>query len=543
MSAIPPTVVALHRPAAVSGVSAAGARLARLPAPHTPWRPLVIGEAITPKVLAASPLADAPGLEVVSWDPGTPAVEQVLLVRDALRRLGATVVVPNDLPHGFAAAGLDHLRGVRAAAWCHADSHDGDELFLRCGELANAWRAVSDRADARLRALGVPLAGGGGIMPVCVEVPGAPAPMPAPPGGAAGAPLRLLYAGRLEKFHKRCLDLAALADELAMRGVAFELTIAGSGPAEAELRGRVAAHAAAGRVRLLGPVALARIPALLAACHVGVLVSGSEGMPTAVMETMAAGRPMAITTGCGGAVGVVRDGVEGLVVPVGAMDTLAAHLSVLASEPARLASMGAAAHAVARRLFTPAARGPSYDAFIAEAAARPARFGAGQGAGVRDAWSRVLAALEAIGPCGEGDLADLAAAWRAEIGAPMSLDLPRTLPGRDSPAERLLRAALGRLRTQGLCRVALYGAGAHTRKVARVVASSPEIVGVIDDAAEADGGPAGLVHGLPIVPPHALHRLRVQAIIVSSDEHEREMLPKARAWAGTRPVVGLYHAA
>lgn len=66
------------------------------------------------------------------------------------------------------------------------------------------------------------------------------------PGGVApashsvvhdpAAPLRIGYVGRLEQLQKRALDLVALTKELERRGIEIDLTIAGAGTAEEELR-------------------------------------------------------------------------------------------------------------------------------------------------------------------------------------------------------------------------------------------------------------------------------------------------------------------
>lgn len=66
------------------------------------------------------------------------------------------------------------------------------------------------------------------------------------PGGVApatrfvvhdrAAPLRIGYVGRLDQVQKRALDLIAFTAELQRRGVAFHLTVAGTGAVEGELR-------------------------------------------------------------------------------------------------------------------------------------------------------------------------------------------------------------------------------------------------------------------------------------------------------------------
>ena len=58
-----------------------------------------------------------------------------------------------------------------------------------------------------------------------------------------GAPLRVIYAGRLEQHQKRVVDLIVIAAALQTRGVAFTLTIVGDG---VELRTDEGARRAAG---------------------------------------------------------------------------------------------------------------------------------------------------------------------------------------------------------------------------------------------------------------------------------------------------------
>ncbi len=600
-------VVTVHRAQAFSGVSAAGARLARLVAPHTPWRPLVIGADVTPEALATTPLANAPGLECVTWPSGTDPVRQVLMVRDRLRKLGAAVVVPNDLPHAFIAAALDAHRGTRCAAVLHGSYPVADDLYRRCLPLADAWRAVSPEIAATARGWSAPDTAPG-VITIGLDVPETPPPLarPLPPA----RPLRILFAGYLDAMNKRASDLADLADELHGLGARFLLTIAGDGPARASLERHAAAHIADGRVVVLGPVPQHFMGSLYEAHDVLVLVSRAEGWPLVVMEALGAGRPAAITSGCGGATRVVRDGVDGIVVQTGDMRTLAARLAALCQSPHALEEMSREAHAAARKHLDLRALAPTYDAFIAEALARrldsaasdPAR----RAAILAERWSHILAALELIGPC---DPAVLAAAWLADMHAPplaLHLDahavdlaerfapvadrigcvvcaddqdapahwlgwdvlraselepgtlvlsrdaralglfpegigtIELSLPDLPGPgAERLLYAA-ERLRAKGCTRLALYGAGRHTRRLVRALEKVPEIIAIIDDRAGTEGGPAARLWGLPVVSPQDGLALGLDAVIISSDEHETAMLGGAARWAGAVPVIPLY---
>ncbi len=525
-------VVGIHRPAAVSGVSASGVRLAALPEPHVPWRPLVIGETVDgdpQRLLQVSPLRDVPGVVSCAWKPGTDVHARLAMIRAALREMRADVVVPNDLCEGFVAAALEP--DVAIAAWYHADHYDGDELLLRCGELADAWRTVSDRGQRRVLARraewGLSIRGVGGVMPSCVTVTQRPRPV-----RPADGTLSLLYAGRLEKQTKRVLDLVQLVAAIRGSGVPVRLTIAGDGPAGDELRVAALAAGVLGSFDFRGVVPLGSMPALIDASDALVLVSASEGMPTVVMEAMAAGRPVAITIGCGMAASVVHHGINGVIAPTGDMRMLGGALAS-AFRAGSLGAMGAAAHATALSAFSPAAMGPAYDAFVREASeGRAAREPAAQ------RWSAILAAVESIGGVRPGDVARIAAEFEGLHGiAPGSL--PTALPARPGPSARLMEAAVGKLAGLGAGRIALYGAGRHTEKAASVIAAETRIVCFIDDRAGTRGFPAEVM-GRPVWSPRDALAAGIDAVIINSDEHEREMLPRARGWAGAIPVIGLY---
>src|SRR5262249_25755609 len=85
--------------------------------------------------------------------------------------------------------------------------------------------------------------------------------------------------------------------------------------------------------------------------HVAMLLSYREGLPKALVEAAAAGRPIIASdvTGCRE---VVRGGVEGLLVPLGDADAAARALARLAADAELRARLGAAANARFRERFT-----------------------------------------------------------------------------------------------------------------------------------------------------------------------------------------------
>lgn len=82
------------------------------------------------------------------------------------------------------------------------------------------------------------------------------------------------------------------------------------------------------------------MPALLASSHIVCLPSYREGLPKALTEAAAAGRPI-VTTDVPGCRDVVRDGDSGILVPPRDHNALAAALERLIADPELRARMGA----------------------------------------------------------------------------------------------------------------------------------------------------------------------------------------------------------
>jgi glycosyltransferase involved in cell wall biosynthesis len=84
------------------------------------------------------------------------------------------------------------------------------------------------------------------------------------------------------------------------------------------------------------------VSSLLAVTDIAVLASEREGSPLAVLEYMAAGCAV-VATRVGGIPGLIRDGVEGVLVPPDDPVALAVSIGQLAGDPARRAELGSAA--------------------------------------------------------------------------------------------------------------------------------------------------------------------------------------------------------
>lgn len=100
------------------------------------------------------------------------------------------------------------------------------------------------------------------------------------------------------------------------------LTIAGEGPDRARIESRIAALSLADHVTMLGHVADVR--PLLDAAHALVLSSDYEGVPAAVTEALAAGRPVAATDCCASMGWLLGEGAFGALALIGDAEALAA---------------------------------------------------------------------------------------------------------------------------------------------------------------------------------------------------------------------------
>ncbi|WP_449267455.1 glycosyltransferase [Frigoriglobus tundricola] len=152
---------------------------------------------------------------------------------------------------------------------------------------------------------------------------------------------RLVCVGRLAE-QKGQLVLLDAAARLAARGVDFQLVLAGDGPMRPQIDAAIAAQGLGSRVRVTGWLSNDAVRAEIAAARLFVLPSFAEGLPVVLMEALALGRP-AITTYVAGIPELVRDGVNGWLVPAGDPVALADVIaSALQIEPARLEEMGRA---------------------------------------------------------------------------------------------------------------------------------------------------------------------------------------------------------
>lgn len=146
-----------------------------------------------------------------------------------------------------------------------------------------------------------------------------------PPSERPAGVARIVAVGSL--IPRKALDVLLRAGAiLAAADKRFEIVLAGSGPERAKLQSQAEDLGLADRVTFLGDVA--DVPRLLATAHVLAHPSRNEGLSNAILEAMAEGVPV-VACPVGAAPEIIEDGRNGLLVPVGEPQAMAAALGRL----------------------------------------------------------------------------------------------------------------------------------------------------------------------------------------------------------------------
>lgn len=197
-------------------------------------------------------------------------------------------------------------------------------VFARCGAVMvqsqrAKWRFVSalPEAEAKLR-----------VQPnwVCLDDY-----LAIPPSENYSTKIKVLYLGWLVPVKGIDVLINAVARfRSLMDGIEF--SVCGSGVLEAACRRRVAELGLGNIIRFEGWVSGEDKLAALRSCDVLVLPSRNEGMPNAVAEAMAAGRPV-VASDVGGVADLIGDNERGILVPPEDPRALAEALHRIATDP------------------------------------------------------------------------------------------------------------------------------------------------------------------------------------------------------------------
>jgi glycosyltransferase involved in cell wall biosynthesis/MoaA/NifB/PqqE/SkfB family radical SAM enzyme len=343
----------------------------------------------------------------------------------------------------------------------------------------------------------------------------------APPTGR-----RVLFVGRLEKRKGVDTLAAAVPRVLAQVPDATFRLIGGdtmTGPGGGSMRRHLESSltpAVRARVEFVDALPHADLAREFAAAALCVFPSVFENYPNVCLEAMAAGRAAIVSANSGM---VEMTGDAGIACPPGDPGALAERIVALLDDPDRAARLGVRAFARVREVADPRVVADRRAAFYRETIARPRRSLAEKLAGAPPG---ILARALPI-------LTGLAVA-----------DLRRAAAAGDSRApgvDRLVRV-LERGRARGWSRVVLYGGGAHTRRLLaddeEIRATGVAVVAIADASPDLRGN---TVAGVPVIAPDAVVALRPDAVVVSSDAHEREIVRQATPIAAAGiPVETLY---
>ncbi len=154
--------------------------------------------------------------------------------------------------------------------------------------------------------------------------------------------LRIGYAGRIQEYQKRILDLQRLAVDLSQCRGHYCFEIAGDGTHLAELQDYFKHnHFDNLTVNFLGLLGAEAVADLWSSVDVGILFSSHEGLSISMIESMAAGC-VQVLTDVSGVGDTVTPGMNGFVHAVGDTKAMAASLQTLLTQPDLLNRMSAA---------------------------------------------------------------------------------------------------------------------------------------------------------------------------------------------------------
>jgi len=290
-------------------------------------------------------LAGAAGSPHVLWRTAALFPKSVLLA-DRLARRGVRHVHAHFATHpATAALAVSRLAPIDFSFTVHA--HD---LFVRRQLLgAKLARARFVRSISRYnRDLIAELYPGraGAVEVVHVGVPPAPTEAGTEPLGPAGRRPSVLCVAALREY-KGIPVLVDACRRLRDAGVDLRCEVIGEGPDRAAIEARIAAAGLGDRVVLLGARRQDEVRRRMAAADAAVLPSvvardgQMEGIPVALMEAAAAGKPV-VASRLSGVPELVRDGETGLLVPPGDPGALADAIRELLADPVRAGRMGEA---------------------------------------------------------------------------------------------------------------------------------------------------------------------------------------------------------
>jgi glycosyltransferase involved in cell wall biosynthesis len=164
--------------------------------------------------------------------------------------------------------------------------------------------------------------------------------------------------------------LIASAAQLHIEFPNVRFQIAGEGEDRPKLEESIRANGLVDHFHLCG--AEKEIPRFLAGLDIAVLPSLAEGMSNALLEYMAAARPI-VATAVGATPELIRDGIDGLLVPAGDVDALTKAIRRLLTDRTLACRLGASARERVVQRYSRAAMVRRFEEFYTQLAFRANR--------------------------------------------------------------------------------------------------------------------------------------------------------------------------
>ena len=168
----------------------------------------------------------------------------------------------------------------------------------------------------------------------------------------------ILAAGRLD-VRKGFNDLIEAMTYISRRHPSVQLHIAGTGPLEGQLQAQIERLRLDHTVRLLGQIDQPKLADLYQGAAVFAHAAHYEGLPTVLLEAMASGKAV-VCTSVSGALDVVEDNANGILVPPKRPDRLAEAICNLLDDQELQKRLGAAARRTVEKRFSWQAVGNNY---------------------------------------------------------------------------------------------------------------------------------------------------------------------------------------
>lgn len=263
-------------------------------------------------------------VETFPYTRSVPRKQRWKAMIEYLEGLAPCVYLPNnDYEYSCISPKLSNRVGI--VGHIHSEFLGYDEQYAELGKYWNATVLASSFLAKKIASLYPNRSPHLTVIPYGVSIP---AQMPARPASANG-PLKILYAGRLVQQAKRVFDLPKIVEAVQRRQVPVHVQLTGAGWDEVELKRVCKPLVDQGLMRFLGIVSEEELNAAYENSDVYILMSEYEGKPVGLVEAMGRGCVPVVTDIPSGVPDLVKNEVNGFLVPVGAIETFADRLAEL----------------------------------------------------------------------------------------------------------------------------------------------------------------------------------------------------------------------